>query len=154
MVLGTAYKWIVSKFVGRVEVELSAHPLAPGGPVRVRVAQMGSVPLRRVMVDLVCTEEATYISGTSTATDKLQVARHALADSDDHPGGLPLEFDYTVPADAMHSFEAKNNKIKWIVRVAGRAMGLPYRDDYSVIVTADGLAQAGRGAANAAGRAE
>lgn len=134
-VIVAAYKWFVSWFVGRVEVELSAHPLVPGGTARARVAQRGLVPLRGVMVSLVCTEEATYVAGTSTATDKHEVARHRLADPDDHPGGLPLEFEFTVPADAMHSFEAKNNRIKWTVLVTGRAMGLPFRDDYSAIVS-------------------
>jgi hypothetical protein len=134
-VLGAAYKWVVSWFVGQVEVEVSAHPLAPGAKVRVRVAQRGLVPLRWVTVSLVCIEEVTYVAGTSTSTEKKEVARHALADPDDHPGGLPLEFECAVPADTMHSFEAPNNKIKWTVRVTAHVLGLPFRDDYSVVIS-------------------
>jgi hypothetical protein len=134
-VVGAAFKWVLSWFVGRVEVEVSAHPLVPGGKIRVRVAQQGLVALRRVAVSLVCTEEVTYVAGTSTSTETKEVGRHALADPDDHPGGLPLECDCKVPADVMHSFAAPNNKIKWTVRVTARVLGLPFRDDYSVVVS-------------------
>jgi hypothetical protein len=138
-VLHAAYKWFVSWFVGRVEVEVSAHPLAPGGAVRVHVSQRGAVRLGRVTVWLVCTEQASYIAGTSKSTATKEVAKHPVNDPDAHPDErrLPLEVEFTVPEDAMHSFEAPNNEIKWTVRVTGRVMGLPFSDDYSVAVAPD-----------------
>lgn len=121
---------------GTVEVELSAHPLTPGGAARLHISQRGPFPLSRVTVHLVCTEEATYVAGTSKSTAKKEVAAHTLADPDQNPdgGGLPLEAVFTVPDDAMHSFDAPNNKINWTVRVTGRVLGLPFAKEYAVAI--------------------
>jgi hypothetical protein len=136
-VLGSALKWFVSSLIGRIEVEVSTHPLVPSGSSRIHVAQRGPVPLKRVELRLICTEAATYIAGTSTATATKEVVRHLIADPDENPtGGLPLEIDFTVPADAMHSFEASNNKIIWTLRVTARFFGFALRDDYRLAVVA------------------
>jgi hypothetical protein len=130
--------WFVSCLVGRVVAELSDHPLAPGDAGRVHVAQAGLVPLGRVRVWLVCTEEATYVAGTSQSTAKKEVEKHPVADADpDATGGsLPLTAEFAAPRDAMHTFYAPNNKITWTVRVTGRALGvLPYRADFGFTVS-------------------
>src|SRR5262249_25865718 len=64
-VILAALKWFVSGMVGHVDVEVSAHPLAPGAKVRLHVAQTGAAALTRVAVSLHCAEEATYVAGTS-----------------------------------------------------------------------------------------
>ncbi|VTU01169.1 Uncharacterized protein OS=Blastopirellula marina DSM 3645 GN=DSM3645_05800 PE=4 SV=1 [Gemmataceae bacterium] len=128
--------WIVSSLVGRVVAELSDHPLAPGAAGRVHVAQGGIVPLGRVTVWLVCTEEATYVAGTSKSTAKKEVEKHPVADPEATGGSLPLTAEFAVPRDAMHTFHAPNNKIAWTVRVTGRALGvLPYRADFGFTVS-------------------
>ena len=130
-------RWFASQLVGRVEVELSGHPLAPGVAVRLHVAQAGLVPLAGVVVALICTEEATYVAGTSKSSAKKEVAKHALAEAESNPdgAGLPLSANFAVPAEAMHSFEAPNNKINWTIRVTGRVLGLlSFSDDYGVTV--------------------
>src|SRR5437763_431363 len=121
-VLAAAVHWFVSRLAGRVDVELSAHPVAPGAAVRVRVAQRGLAPLRRVSVAFVCTEQATYVAGTSKSTAKREVAEHPVRDPEADPdgGGLPLEAEFAAPADAMHTFVAPNHQIAWTVRGAGR----------------------------------
>lgn len=128
--------WIVSCLVGRVVVEVSDHPLAPGGAGRLHVAQAGLVPLGRVSVLLVCTEQATYVAGTSKSTAKKEVETHPVADPDATGGSLPLAAELTVPRDAMHTFAAPNNEINWAVRITGRALGvLPYRADFGFTVS-------------------
>jgi hypothetical protein len=137
MVLAAGMKWFVSWLVGRVEVEVSAHPFVPGSAARVRVGQTGLFPLARVSVELACTEEATYVAGTSKSTAKREVASHDVSTPEANPdaGGLPVDAEFTVPADAMHSFDAPNNKINWTVRVTGRVLGtLPFSDEYAVAV--------------------
>lgn len=140
-VVYTGLQWFVSLLVGEVQVELSDHPLRGGSAARVHVAQAGLFPLGRVRVALVCTEEAIYVAGTSKSTAKQDVVNHPVADPDRSPdgGGLPLTAEFTVPADAMHSFDAPNNKIKWTVRVAGRVLGVfRFRDEYAVGVVPEG----------------
>jgi len=130
-VLGSALKWLVSSLIGPIDVEVSTHPLVPGGSSRIHVAQRGLVALKRVELQLICTEAATYLAGTSTSTATKEVVRHPIGAPDENPtGGLPLELDFTVPADAMHSFEAPNNKINWTLRVTARFFGFALRDDY------------------------
>lgn len=143
-VVYAGYKLFVAMLVGRLDVELDAHPLAPGGKARFRVAQVGMFALSRVRVWLVCTEEASYMAGTSKSTAKEEVVRQAVSDPDQNPdgGGLPLEADFTVPPDAMHAFEAPNNAIKWTIVVSGRVLGLPFSDVYAVGVAPEQGAEA------------
>jgi len=128
--------WIVSWLVGRVAVEIPEHPLAVGRSSRIQITQAGMFPLTRVGVWLVCTEEATYVAGTSKSTAKKEMAKHTVSDPDESAsGGLPVATEFRVPTDAMHSFNAPNNEIKWTLRVTGRVLGfLPFRNDYSVTV--------------------
>ncbi|MCE9568313.1 MAG: hypothetical protein K8U57_40450 [Planctomycetes bacterium] len=140
--LYAALNWIVSLLVGRVAVELSNHPIAIGATVRIQLAQYGLVPLARVKVRLICTEEATYVAGTSQSTAKREVVTKLISDPDEAPtgGGLPLAAEFIVPPDAMHSFSAPNNKIKWTVCVTGRVLGLlPFRNDFNVTVSPGAL---------------
>jgi hypothetical protein len=135
-VFATALRWFMSGLVGRIEVELAEHPVAPGRAIRIHVAQRGAMALKGVEARLICTEEASYLAGTTRSTATKEVARHLLFDPDQSPDGgrLPLEFEFTVPADSMHSFQAPNNKIKWTVRVEGRVLGLRFRDDFTLAV--------------------
>jgi hypothetical protein len=136
-VVAAAFKWLLSLLVGTVEVELSAHPLAPGMRAQLHVAQSGPFPLGRVGVALVCAEEASYVAGTSKSTARQEVVNAPVADPRHSPegGAVPLAAEFTVPAGAMHSFDAPNNKIVWTVRVAGRVLGLfPYSDEFGVTV--------------------
>ncbi len=130
--------WFVSMLVGRVEVEISDHPITPGATIRIHLAQVGLFPLARVSVWLVCTEEATYVAGTNTSTAKKEIAKQSVATPDESPteGRLPLAAEFAVSRDAMHSFDAPNNKINWTVRVTGRVLGLlPFRNDFGVTVS-------------------
>jgi hypothetical protein len=115
-------------------VEVSDHPLVPGRRYELAVAQRGPTRLGGVRVELVCEEVATYQAGTSQSTARRVVARHPLP-ADRDTGGPPLSFALDVPPGGMHSFEAKNNKIRWLIRVSGRVFGvLPYTGDFATVV--------------------
>jgi hypothetical protein len=136
-VVATAIKWLLSLLVGTVEVELSAHPLAPGAKAQLHVAQVGLLPLGRVTVVLVCAEEASYVAGTTKSTARKEVVNATVSDPQQSPegGAVPLTAEFRVPVDAMHSFDALNNKITWTVRVTGRVLGLfSYSEDFGVTV--------------------
>jgi hypothetical protein len=130
-------KWLIAGLVGRVDVELSSHPLVPASKLQVSVTQTGTMPLAKVTVTLVCTEKAVYMAGTSKSVAEKVVAQHTLVDPDQSPdgGALPLIAGFTVPADAMHSFDTPNNQINWTIRVSGRVLGvLPFSSNYSVTI--------------------
>ncbi len=126
--------WVVALLVGKVTVEVDAHPFVPGGTYRGRVDQAGLCRLRKVGVALVCTESATYQAGTTQSTDRKEVAKEP-ADLPEPLPAAPTDFAVTVPAGAMHSFEAKKNEVTWKVTVWGRVLGvLPYERGFEVVV--------------------
>jgi hypothetical protein len=126
--------------VGSVRLELSAHPLVAGRRYELLVQQAGLVRLRRVSITLKCMEWATYTAGTSTTTVSHTAHEQELAyaptSAGDEGGGLRCTFE--VPAEAMHSFEAKNNKILWRVVVRGRMGVLPSSTSFPVVVYPSG----------------
>jgi hypothetical protein len=129
-----AAAWVIALLTGKVTVEVDAHPFVPGGTYRGRVAQTGLCRLRKVGVALVCTETATYQAGTTESTDRKEVAKE-LAELPEPLPAAPTEFTLTVPAGAMHSFQAKKNAVLWKVAVWGRVLGvLPYERGFEVMV--------------------
>ena len=126
--------WGIAMLTGKVTVEVDAHPFVPGGTYRGHLAQTGLCRLRKVGVALVCTESATYQAGTTESTDRKEVAKE-LAELPEPLPAAPTDFTLMVPADAMHSFEAKKNEVTWKVTVWGRVLGvLPYERGFEVVV--------------------
>jgi hypothetical protein len=126
--------FVTSLLAGSLRVEIAGHPLVPGGSYGYLVEQSGLVPLGNVRLTLKCTESATYTAGTSTSTATKEVYRAGVAGpAPSLDGGL--RGTLTVPAEAMHSFDGKHNKISWSLQVSGRLLGiLPHSQEYPVIL--------------------
>jgi hypothetical protein len=130
---------LVAAGVGPTRVEISDHPLRPGGRYRLFVSQAGRLTLKRLEVALVCEEEATYRQGTDTRTESCETLRESVLRQErfEMRRGQPFEAEceFSVPADAMHSFQADHNKVQWKVVVVGDAEGWPeYRRGFPVVV--------------------
>lgn len=90
-------------------------------------------------VQLVLREWVRYTQGTSTHTDQ----RDIVIDEDwlDHEPIRPEQiyehdFDLRVPSNAMHSFEASNNKITWHLVIDLDLPGwIDYKNSYALTVT-------------------
>jgi hypothetical protein len=138
VVLLAGSKWLTASLVGRVNVELSAHPLAPAEEFRVHVAQKGLCSLAHVALWLVCTEEAAYPGRKgSRRTETQEVAKYPISNLDQIPddSSLPITVESRIPDGAMHSFTAPNNEINWTIRVEGVVLGfLPFATDYRLSV--------------------
>jgi hypothetical protein len=109
--------------VGPTIVEISEHPLHPGGKYELFIDQSGKHGVERFRVMLVCEEEATYRQGTDARTATRRVYEHeiycreALAGQ---PGpGLQMRADLEIPSCAMHSFRSEHNKVCWKLIVSG-----------------------------------
>jgi hypothetical protein len=115
--------------LGRTVVEIDEHPLRPGGRYAALVAQFGRMRLESVRVSLVCEEHVTYQQGTNTRSETCRVYETPLADCRDvllgpqAPWEAPLEV--TIPADAMHSFQAPHNELAWKLLVEATPPGMP-----------------------------
>ena len=79
----------------------------------------GPRSVKRLRVRLAGQERATYRQGTSTTTDTntfhqvVVYDTHETGDAVTERGTFAIEF----PADAMHSFKADNNEIRWTLEV-------------------------------------
>jgi hypothetical protein len=112
---------LIATGIGPTLLEISDHPLQPGGQYRLFLSQSGWLTVNALRVSLVCEETATYRQGTNTRTETQQVHRHELFHRETFTidGGLPFETELalSVPEGAMHSFKADHNEINWAMVV-------------------------------------
>jgi hypothetical protein len=84
--------------------------------------------LRKLLVELVAVEEATYRRGTDTTTDRHVFVREQLAHTDlareIRDGTASVRIPHTVP-----TFKATNNRIVWKLAFAGDIPRWPDIDD-------------------------
>ncbi|EMI43537.1 hypothetical protein [Rhodopirellula sp. SWK7] len=115
--------------VGPTVVEISDHPLEPGGAYQLFVLQMGRMRLRTLRVVLVCEEESFFRQGTDVRSDQhVALSKELLAEGPvrvdpQTPWEQQLEFE--LPANVMHSFSATNNSVRWRLIVSGEARPWP-----------------------------
>ena len=115
---------LLSMAIGPTCVEVSHHPLHAGGTFRGFVSQTGRLHVRWFQVQLVCEEQAIYQQGTDTRRATNRVYRStafAQRKFDIVPHqAFQVEFDFTVPDSAMHSFVSAHNAVIWTLVVRGR----------------------------------
>jgi hypothetical protein len=113
----------VASGVGPTIVEISEHPLYPGGRYELFIDQSGKLTVKRFRVVLVCEEEATYRQGTDARTATRRVYEHEVfcrESFEGQPGaGFRMRADIEIPACAMHSFRSAHNKVCWKLVVSG-----------------------------------
>jgi hypothetical protein len=112
----------VGHYFGPSELALSDEPLRVGQAFTLRYRQKihREVQFRRVVIQLVLRETATYRRGTDTYTvhhdhvidEQVGEGRHLYANDE-----LVEERRMQIPRDGMHSFDAGHNKLTWIARV-------------------------------------
>ncbi len=120
-------------------VEIEKTILVPGERVRAYIAQHGALPLNNFLVRLVCEEKITYRRGTDTYHESNTLLDQPLIETGPVTTTLtrPLEqhFELQIPADAMHSFEASNNRIVWRLNVKGEVIRWPdFNFDFTLCV--------------------
>jgi hypothetical protein len=125
--------WLRSTKSGSSRLEVSEHPLLPGETYSAILVQTGQMKVRRLEVQLICQEEATYSPGTDTRVAREIVRRDILWRRDFleiRPGAaLEAAFDVPIPDGAMHSFVADHNRVDWylLVRIRTAGSGLERR---------------------------
>jgi hypothetical protein len=115
--------------MGPTTLEISDHPLIPGHEYEVVLLQHGHISVRSIELLLVCEEEATYHQGTDIRTELRTVYEQQLfqqAEFQIEPG-QPFQQTaaFTMPATAMHSFQATHNAVHWKLLVRGSVTGWP-----------------------------
>lgn len=122
-------QWLLHAGIGPTTVEISHHPLQPGGSYTVSLSQAGRLPLKTLAVHLVCEEAATYRQGTDVRTERRRVFDRQICRQSDFEitPGMPFQYDFTlnVPPEAMHTFQSEHNAINWMLVVYGEAEAWP-----------------------------
>ena len=132
-------QFMLTTGAGPTRLEISAHPLEPGEPYEVFVSQAGRLAMKSLELWLACDEKATYRQGTDTRTETRRVfqRRCFVRDNFEIHHGLPFESrcQISVPAGAMHSFQAGHNEVNWKLIVKGSVVGWPdYERVFQIIV--------------------
>ncbi len=115
-------------------LKLSSPSVALGDDLEVEWETKGSVDrVKSFSIALEGREEATYRRGTSTSTDKAVFARIELVASGKGRDLRRGKAKLVIPADTMHSFKSRNNKIVWNIQVKGDIPMWPdIGDEYAV----------------------
>ncbi len=125
--------------IGSTRIEISHHPLYPGGEYDLFVSQAGHLTMKSLEVVLQCEEQATYRQGTDTRTDTRCVLESPVLTARDFEilPARPFESQCRVriPPCAMHSFKSDHNQIGWRLLVrADDVRGRDYQRAFPVIV--------------------
>lgn len=115
--------------VGPTVVEISDHPLQPGGRYQLFVLQMGRMRLRSLRVKLVCEEESFFRQGTDVRSDQhVALSTELLSESPvrvDPQAPWEQQLEFELPSNVMHSFTATNNSVRWRLIVSGESRPWP-----------------------------
>ncbi len=99
---------------------LERTQLPLGGTGTVRWTFRGSTrSLHDFKISLESIERVTYVRGTNTSTEDHKLLENVLYESMEPSEIERGEITVEIPTDAMHSFEALNNKIVWRLKVHG-----------------------------------
>ena len=115
--------------IGPTTLELAQYPIVPGHKNKIFLSQSGRSRLKLLDIHLVCVEEATLNQGTTSITQRrrIQVGRmspkRGIQLTSDDP--FIAEFEFHVPAQAMHSFQSASNRVTWQIEIQGKTKGLP-----------------------------
>ena len=114
---------LLATAIGPTHLEISDHPLRPGGTYGVHLSQGGAVSFRRLELVLELEEQATFRQGTDVRTEKQVVWRELMCcwDRLEPVPGRPFEatLQFKVPARAMHSFRSLHNAVGWRLVLRG-----------------------------------
>ncbi|GIW92312.1 MAG: hypothetical protein KatS3mg110_0353 [Pirellulaceae bacterium] len=129
-----AHTWI-----GPTRVEISAHPLYPGRRYEVCLFQGGHIRVKSLALQFVCNEEVIYRQGTDLRTEQRCVYSQQLFEKHDFVIDPSCDFQvvvpFTVPPEAMHSFQSPHNSVLWMLEVIGQfPRWPPLRRRFPVVV--------------------
>ena len=115
--------------IGPTTVEISDHPLRPGRTYQLFVSQAGRLNVQTLDLSLVCEEETTYRQGTDIRTERCRVfCESVFAERDfrmEPSKAFERECELRVPDHVMHSFQAKQNAVQWMLVAKGQATSWP-----------------------------
>lgn len=134
--IGAVVYFFLKLFNPRPRVMLSTANAKPGDQVKMQWQFSGrTLILKNLNITLRAIEKATYRRGTDTVTAKNTFFQKELKSTEDTYQISCGEFFFAIPDNAMHSFDAQNNKIEWEIALTGQIDSWPDVDQtYKITV--------------------
>jgi hypothetical protein len=115
--------------VGSTIVEISNHPLYAGQEYELFLSQTGRFRVKKLTVQLICEEETFYRQGTDLRIERHKAFSQSLWKESkvvvDPQTPLEQQLQFSLPDNAMHSFVAAHNAIRWRIVVQGESRPWP-----------------------------
>ena len=132
-------EFVLATALGTTQLEISDHPLRPGGRYEVLLAQGGVGEFGELALAIEVEEQATFRQGTDTRIERRVVWQRPLESWRNVEVAPGTRFEgrslLELPATAMHSFASEHNAVSWRVVVRGRAARWPeFSRSFPVIV--------------------
>jgi hypothetical protein len=132
---------LIALGVGATAVEVSAHPLVPGGRCDLWLSQSGrrTLHMNSLSVLCLCEEEAKGGQGEDRRTTTRRVFAETVVAQEgfEVQPGFPFEVrgELRIPPGAMHSFLTAHNQVRWKLVVRGDVAGWPdFEREFPIIV--------------------
>lgn len=134
-IVGVFYQFL-ALFNPRYTMTLRPGRLYPGAVGQITWASSGrSDRVSELTITLVGEERATYRVGTDTKTATALFYEMELMKTQDRYEIASGEIGFGIPTDTMHSFEASNNKIVWMIKLRGDIEKWPdVKQEYQITV--------------------
>jgi hypothetical protein len=142
LLLGVFWRKIAGVKIAPPIVQVSNPNPTLGETIRIKweIRFRVKTKLQDGRVELLFRESASYTQGTDTRTDTHESLKeyYELPVGDMEAGRVVEgQTDFIIPADGMHTFQAENNRLEWIVRVRLNAMEWPdVEDEFNLNVSA------------------
>lgn len=136
LILFAAVGSFLKLFNANVQLTLNRAGLAPGddGELSWQMRRGWFAP-QNLILTLEGREEATYRRGTDTITEKSFFHRSEVVRTSSAAEMQSGTARLAIPAGAMHSFQAANNKIIWTLKLRGAVTLWPdIEDEYPLLV--------------------
>jgi len=119
-IIGYVVYQFLALFNPRPTLRLGPGTIPLGGAAELQWSFSGRTSvISRLKITLQAREEATYRRGTKTHTDKNTFFDLEIIETRQRNEIASGQVGLIIPADTMHSFEARNNKIIWTINVHG-----------------------------------
>lgn len=143
LIAGIVYS-VLALFNPRIQLKITPGAMPLGSTVDLEWTILGSTNrINRFGLWLEGREAATYRQGTDTRTDHNTFERIPIIEATNPNDMRTGRVQFAVPEFTMHSFEAPNNKIEWMLKVHGDIPRWPdMQEEYAVTVLP--LAPSGR----------
>lgn len=143
VIIGTTWMNRLKQAMDLPRLNASAERLRRGDTLDVTYTHLfhQQIEVYGLQLTLVLEEVATYTRGTDTVTERHEHVMQTV----DLPGRTLWDGEtftgrasFTIPPDAMHTFESKNNKLRWWVKTEIRLSKWPntFAESYQIVVEA------------------